>query len=306
MRRNNALPNSDYDNLSQSDMKEVVCICAKLLRPGGHVIMFCTVQQFVMWENLFRDYQESPNEPPLFQVSSAPCLNIPQAGAASGMPYQVRMTLKNIVEYVFQATRVYNGPREDAMEMVDWQHHGYVHSTHPAHYNVIDGVPRFAPGERVVEGSPAAAAAAARATGYAHATVTGTGADAGATLDTAAASTKTRTRMLRAEQKSIALIMEYLSRYSKPGDLVVDLFAGTCTTAVACLSLQHHRKFVGCDIDRKIVSVGRARVLNTFIINAVNGHMPSGVYISNEVRAKWIPSTSATSMESRMRSTLRE
>ena len=275
VRRENSHPNSDYDNLSHGDMQTVVRMCAELLRPGGHLVMFCSVRQFVIWQNLFQEYVTAPGDPPVFQVSPCPLLLIPEAGAGGIVPYHSRVTHKNIAEFAIHATRVRRGNKKETVNMVSWQHHGFVHSTHAPHYNVIDGIPRFAQGERLVattRGTTESARAAA--------TTTTT------TTTTSRTSAVQNGQMLRAEQKNLALCMELVKRYSKPGDIVVDFFAGTCTTAVACISLLQVRKFVGCDIDGSIVSAGQRRVLNSFIANAANGHVPSGVYVNDDLRDK--------------------
>ena len=92
--------------------------------------------------------------------------------------------------------------------------------------------------------------------------------------------------MLSPEQKNLALCMEHVDRYSQPGDKVVDLFASTCTTAVAYISLLIHRHFIGCDTDPNVVTAGRARVLNRFIANTAHGHIPSGIHVDDEMRNK--------------------
>ena len=92
--------------------------------------------------------------------------------------------------------------------------------------------------------------------------------------------------MLRAKEKSVSLMMELVQRYSKPGDIVADFFVGTCTSAVACISLLDHRKFVGCDADSAAVSYGRIRVLNTFIANAARGRVPSAIQVNDDLYAK--------------------
>lgn len=57
--------------------------------------------------------------------------------------------------------------------------------------------------------------------------------------------------VLHAEQKSIAVLKEIISRFSQAGDVGVDLFDGTFSTAVACFDLPEHRKFVGCEKQKR-------------------------------------------------------
>jgi site-specific DNA-methyltransferase (adenine-specific) len=48
-------------------------------------------------------------------------------------------------------------------------------------------------------------------------------------------------------QKSLGLFRDLIEKHSNPGDLVLDCFAGSCTTGVA--ALQTGRRFVGCEAD---------------------------------------------------------
>ena len=59
-------------------------------------------------------------------------------------------------------------------------------------------------------------------------------------------------------QKPLKLFAELVAKHSKSGDLVVDPFVGSGTTAVA--ALQTGRKFEGCDIDREYIKIAKERV----------------------------------------------
>ena len=59
-------------------------------------------------------------------------------------------------------------------------------------------------------------------------------------------------------QKPLDLFCELVRKHSNPGDLVVDPFLGSGTTAVA--ALQGNRKFSGCDIDEGYVQAAEQRV----------------------------------------------
>jgi ParB family chromosome partitioning protein len=61
-------------------------------------------------------------------------------------------------------------------------------------------------------------------------------------------------------QQSLDGFTEIVQRFTEPGDLVVDPFLGSGTTALACLQLG--RRFVGCDIDAGAVAIARRRVLH--------------------------------------------
>jgi len=59
-------------------------------------------------------------------------------------------------------------------------------------------------------------------------------------------------------QQSLDGFTEIVQRFTEPGDLVVDPFLGSGTTALACLQLG--RRFIGCDIDAGAVAIARRRV----------------------------------------------
>lgn len=59
-------------------------------------------------------------------------------------------------------------------------------------------------------------------------------------------------------QKPLQLFADLVNKHSMPGDLVVDPFAGSGTTAVACR--QHGRVFAGCDIDGDYIKTAKRRV----------------------------------------------
>ena len=53
IRRERGCPHSSHDKLSEYSMKAVVDICSVLLRPGGHVICFCSAVKFATWARFF-------------------------------------------------------------------------------------------------------------------------------------------------------------------------------------------------------------------------------------------------------------
>jgi DNA modification methylase len=50
-------------------------------------------------------------------------------------------------------------------------------------------------------------------------------------------------------QKPLAFMEELIKKHSNEGDLVLDCFAGSCTTGMACLNI--NRNFIGCEVDEK-------------------------------------------------------
>ena len=59
-------------------------------------------------------------------------------------------------------------------------------------------------------------------------------------------------------QKPVDLFGELVLKHSSEGNLVVDPFLGSGTTAEACLT--HNRRFAGCDIDEGYVAASRRRL----------------------------------------------
>lgn len=59
-------------------------------------------------------------------------------------------------------------------------------------------------------------------------------------------------------QQSLGAARYYIERLTKPGDLVVDPFLGSGTTAVAAQQLG--RSFIGCDVDPKAVDTTKRRL----------------------------------------------
>ena len=66
-------------------------------------------------------------------------------------------------------------------------------------------------------------------------------------------------QILRTEEKSVELLMEIIERFSKFGDLVMDFFSGTGTSAIAALRLG--RKWIGSDGDSNVYEIAKERVL---------------------------------------------
>lgn len=59
-------------------------------------------------------------------------------------------------------------------------------------------------------------------------------------------------------QKPEPIFSELVRKHSNPGDLVVDPFLGSGTTAMA--AIKNARSFAGCDIDDRYVAISRARL----------------------------------------------
>jgi site-specific DNA-methyltransferase (adenine-specific) len=59
-------------------------------------------------------------------------------------------------------------------------------------------------------------------------------------------------------QKSIDLLKRIIVASSNQSDLILDPFAGSCTTGVVCK--EYDRKFVGIDVDKKYLEIGKKRI----------------------------------------------
>ena len=61
-------------------------------------------------------------------------------------------------------------------------------------------------------------------------------------------------------QKPLSVINHLIEISSRKGDLVLDCFMGSGTTAVACKELE--RKFIGCELDKKYWNISNQRINN--------------------------------------------
>lgn len=59
-------------------------------------------------------------------------------------------------------------------------------------------------------------------------------------------------------QKPLDLFCELIAKHSNKGDLIIDPFLGSGTTAIA--AIKNERNFIGCDIDDKYVKMTQARI----------------------------------------------
>lgn len=58
-----------------------------------------------------------------------------------------------------------------------------------------------------------------------------------------------RNRVRRLENKSIAVMKDMVSNFSKPRHVIADLCAGTLATAKDCMMLSQHSRFIECEVN---------------------------------------------------------
>lgn len=71
-------------------------------------------------------------------------------------------------------------------------------------------------------------------------------------------------------QKPLAFMEKLIKKHSNEGDLVLDCFAGSCTTGMACINT--NRNFIGCEVDKKYYDQS---------IERLRGKMPEDSEISS-------------------------
>lgn len=59
-------------------------------------------------------------------------------------------------------------------------------------------------------------------------------------------------------QKPLAFMEELIKKHSNEGDIVLDCFAGSCTTGVAAMNC--NRNFIGCELDENYYNQAKKRV----------------------------------------------
>ena len=64
-------------------------------------------------------------------------------------------------------------------------------------------------------------------------------------------------------QKPLDLFCKLIEKHSNEGDLVIDPFLGSGTTAIA--AIKNKRNFIGCDIDNKYVKTAKLRIAESHL-----------------------------------------
>ncbi|PXF50041.1 hypothetical protein BWQ96_00201 [Gracilariopsis chorda] len=79
-------------------------------------------------------------------------------------------------------------------------------------------------------------------------------------------------KRVRPEPKCRALFKELIYRLSQPENLVVDMFFWMFSTAMACMELPKHRRFVGCEPDKARFEHARHAAIVRFAYIIREGH----------------------------------
>lgn len=254
IRKEASSPNSEHDVLSVEDMDKFCERAAFWLSAGGHGLIFCSYKQFEQWtgrlaavvetvvdeDDMDDDDDRSEagrgREQPAFVVEQTPLVFTRRRGHYTQDPRVRRLLHLNMHEFGVHFWRV-GLTNERALARVNYMSDRVLPCTHPGYTNAVDNVPRVPPHEVV----------------YSNLATEGG-----------------RRRMIRPEQKPVALLMDIINKFTSPGMLVLDCFAGTCSVAKACMNLPEHRKFVVCDKDADVINTSLPSVVDVFVEKALS------------------------------------
>lgn len=243
-----------YEQLERHDMQDMAHLAFRLLKPGGHVVLFCSAMLFADWQKAFARFKIPQSREKAFLVESSPLIFLPQKRYGVGERTSNAWLHDNISEFALHAVRCLEEESEPT-EKAQLTPHGHVHSRYQPSMNIMDNVPAVTDSEIIFQPPINFQSAASRA-------------------------------KLRAGQKSVSLFRELVCRYSKPEDLVLDPFAGTFTTAEACLSVEEPRRFLGGDSDFNCVKAGSRRCLHAVLRRAMHNRSDNNSFfnVSDDVR----------------------
>lgn len=262
--------NSGYDRLFPQEMDRVIAQIDNLLRPGGHAVIFCSFQQFPSWEHKIQSYAPLNSEEscatnkgrgPTFNVDKVPIVFVNKFNVHNGCPVYKSTALQSNTEIAVHLKK--NGLSfKEECAMVNYRTFNYVHSSFMGSKNTVDNCPKLAPNEGIYVPLNSAAGSSEK---------------------------KRKKQLLRPEQKPLPILKELISRFSQPGDVVVDFCAGTFSTGIACFSLPNPRFFVGCEKDTECFDYAMTHVLNKFakVISNPN-HATTIDATDDEIRASCI------------------
>lgn len=273
IRRERDRENSSYDELSLKDMDDFCSVATDLLCEGAHGHIFCSYQQIMDWESRLDTASVSVNSPgggdddidgedrqmrnsptsrtvPVFNVDTIPLHYTRAPGVYRNNPMMRKISHTAVDEYAVHFWRK-GSTFEQCMARVDYKCGFETPSSYPRYTNEMNNIPRLPHKEKVFANSSRDASS--------------------------------RKKMARPEQKNVSLLRDIIRKFTKPGMLVVDTFAGTLSVAKACLSLEEHRKAVLCDKDPDVIRDSFESLVAVFASQVLN--VISDIVEPEEVRS---------------------
>jgi len=280
-RRENSMTTSEHDELSDHDMDRVVEEAGIMLRPGGHILIFCATAQLQPWIDKLRLAVDGGSR--LFSgASSRPGDSGGGGGGAGGRggggttsasgargalgkrklaalrssPGAAVFHVDSAPLYIVKDPRSFTSLRggstalKNKVDMVVRATscgRGREDQYDMVNYRNFSMVPsRFRAHENVIDN--------VRGPSYHEALRHAP--DRGG-----------QGKWVRPEKKSRGLLQELILRYSQPGDTVVDFFAGTLSAAMACVSrpMGQHRLVVCGERDPHVVELAFPRLRAEFV-----------------------------------------
>lgn len=105
----------DEDALEVKQVPAVVQSTYVMLRPGRHVVLFCSMENFFMWRNAFSEFATDDNHG--FIVDVSPYMFVPSAGSAPNENRRTGRTLLDINTYAVHAFKAFRGTETAAAKM---------------------------------------------------------------------------------------------------------------------------------------------------------------------------------------------
>ena len=238
-RREGGAENSDYDVFTEKDMKNLADVANTILNPGGHGLIFCSFQQFEKYREILLSITEKELDEntgnnyrikEVFTVEKAPLVFIRGDGHFSN-PSTNPICHTNMAEICVHFWKK-GASTADQKKRLDYKTPSEFGGTLPSWTNVVTGVP-IPTGTEVV------------------------------TYEVKENGEPTK-RKLRPEQKPVSLLKYLINKFTKPGDLVVDVCAGIFSTMRACMEMEKHRRFVGCDKDAMCARIVQDEMIRFF------------------------------------------
>ena len=231
----------DHDVLTRSQMVSATRMLSDAMTHGAILTLTCSMPQFQEWLRVCRELKEEADDPAseaqhCFVVYQHP-IHVQRAVGHYHTPPRTSLPFNNTVEYIFLCRRRRYGQK--LAPLPTFKSAGFIPSSHAAHTDILDNVPRLAPGEALFVPHPDKPGAF---------------------------------KMLRSEQKPELFEMERIERFMPSADLIFDPFLGTGTTAVACLRLPRQRFFLGCEPDEVCYRRAHDRILRVLAEEISKNH----------------------------------